>query len=64
MSVRAAFFDVDGTLIRAVSLFGLVHLDGAEHGSVDEAAEHLAQLRELRLAGVPRAETKRRYYTW
>ena len=60
---RAAFFDVDGTLIAGVGIFRFLRYYLAWSGHGPEVYErHLARLRELRTAGAPREATNRAHY--
>jgi HAD superfamily hydrolase (TIGR01490 family) len=60
---RAAFFDVDGTLIAGIGIFRFVRYYLAESGHGPEVYElHRNHLRELREAGAPREATNRAHY--
>ncbi|GAA1672370.1 HAD-IB family hydrolase [Glycomyces endophyticus] len=61
--VRAAFFDVDGTLTAGVGIFRFLRWHLAWTGRPPEVFEaHLARLRALRDAGAPREATNRAHY--
>jgi HAD superfamily hydrolase (TIGR01490 family) len=60
---RAAFFDVDGTLIAGIGIFRFLRYHLAWSGHEPEVYErHLERLRELRAAGMPREATNRAHY--
>jgi HAD superfamily hydrolase (TIGR01490 family) len=63
MPRRAAFFDVDGTLLRGVSLFRFLAYDldqdGAPPGALDQV---MAENRRLKADGVPHEEVNRAFY--
>jgi HAD superfamily hydrolase (TIGR01490 family) len=60
---QAAFFDVDGTLTTATSMFRFLEYRFAAEGR-PAGAYHAERrrLREMTLAGVPRSETNREYF--
>ena len=61
--MRAAFFDVDETLIAVKSMFRFLRFHLAERGLPDTVYTQLSSdLTDLAAAGVPREETNRAYY--
>jgi HAD superfamily hydrolase (TIGR01490 family) len=62
-SGRAAFFDVDETLIALKSMFRFLRFHLAERGLPTAVYDRLSRdLADLAAAGVPREETNRAYY--
>ncbi|MGW4647593.1 HAD family hydrolase [Kitasatospora sp. NPDC004289] len=60
---RAAFLDVDGTLIRITSLFRFLAFDLRLSGAPPSRYEELlAEVRSLKAAGAPRERTNRAFY--
>ena len=59
----AAFFDVDGTVINATSMFRFLEFRLAAEGHPPSAYQHERQrLKAMTAAGVPRSETNRAYF--
>jgi HAD superfamily hydrolase (TIGR01490 family) len=64
-SGRAAFFDVDETLIGVKSMFGFLEFHLREQGEPPATYDRLAaELHEMAAAGRPREDVNRRYYTF
>jgi len=60
---RAAFFDIDDTLITIKSMFRFLEYDIAESGRPpSDYRRAMDELRSLKAAGVPRLETNRAFY--
>ncbi|GAA3044887.1 HAD family hydrolase [Actinokineospora globicatena] len=60
---RAAFFDVDGTLITITSIFRFLAFDTAERGLPDSVhTGHLAELARVKAAGANRETANRAFY--
>jgi len=63
MAERAAFFDVDGTLITTTSLFSFLrHWFAALGRPAEDYRSFRARLAAMTAAGVPRAQTNRTYF--
>lgn len=63
MTERAAFFDVDGTLITTTSLFSFLrHWFAALGRPAEDYRSHRARLAAMTAAGAPRDETNRAYF--
>jgi len=64
-SGRAAFFDVDGTLLRTTSIFRFLAHDLAQRGQPPHVYSSLrAELARCRAAGASRVETNRGFYRY
>lgn len=63
MTHRAAFFDVDGTLLTITSLFRFLAYDCAVRGTPESYVDAMADLTALKAAGASRVEANRTFYT-
>jgi len=63
MTRRAAFFDVDGTLLTVTSLFRFLAYDCAVRGTPESYVDAMANLTALKAAGASRVEANRAFYT-
>jgi len=63
LSQRAAFFDVDGTLLTVTSLFRFLAYDCAVRGQPESYVDFMAELDRLKAAGASRVEANRAFFT-